>query len=76
MSVFTLILLLVIIYYVCKSLRTIWRDAFKGVGNDPDANSSKRQCKYTQQQSSHTQQHTGKPIEKGEGEYVDFTEER
>lgn len=73
MSVFTLILLFIIVYFGLKAVGNIWRDAFKGVGTERNA---KHTDANKQHHTSPTNIHSEKPIAKGEGEYVDFTEER
>ena len=73
MSVLSLIFLLIIVYFTFKAVGNIWRDAFKGVGAERN---TKRNTTYKQRRTSPTNIHSEKPIAKGEGEYVDFIEER
>jgi hypothetical protein len=78
MSILTILLLLVITYYCAKAVGSIWHDAFKGTA--PNQGSASRQQRrkesWTQpQEKAHDDSSARKPIEKGEGEYVDFTEE-
>lgn len=78
MSVFTLLLLLFIAYLCFKAMGNIWHDAFNGVGTGRQRHSQNNQHYHThtnqQDHQSHKKANTNKqrPIEKGEGEYVDF----
>ena len=76
MSILTLLLLFFIAYLCFKAIGNIWNDAFKGiVSNHKQKKSSQYQDKTQQSRQSYsTNRHESKekPIEKGEGEYVDF----
>ncbi len=76
MSVLTILLLFVIAYYCFKAIGNIWHDAFKGVTPKSNGRKSKQRYAEAEQRQTHAQSRSTKPIEKGEGEYVDFTEER
>lgn len=69
MSGITLLLLIFLGYLCFKSLVNIVRDAFGGVGTER-TKKTKRKPK-AQKPSWNHRTHT-RPIEKGEGEYVDF----
>lgn len=68
MSIFTLILLVIIGYWLVRSLKSIFKDAFGGSTDKqphPNINS-------TQSNPSHDPE--DQSVAKGEGEYVDFEE--
>lgn len=74
MSVFTLLLLLFIAYLCFKAMGNIWHDAFNGVGTDRQHSQNNQHHHTHTNQQSHQKANTHKqrPIEKGEGEYVDY----
>ena len=76
MSIFTLLLLFFIAYLCFKAIRNIWHDAFHGIVSNHKQQKRSQYQDNTQQsrQSYSTNRHESKekPIEKGEGEYVDF----
>ena len=70
MSVLSILLLILIVYFCAKAIGSIWRDAFGTIDGG-----------QRQQHTTRTQQHTAKkptqdnqPIGKNEGEYVDYEE--
>ncbi len=80
MSILTILILLVLLYYCAKAIGNIWHDTFKGTTTDQTrrANQTHRKEQYHHegtQSKEKTHSHSQKPIEKGEGEYIDFTEE-
>lgn len=72
MDILSWLLLLIIIYFCVKAARSIWHDAFGTIGG----NSAKRSNPRDEQQSSARKPKADpqKPIQKGEGEYVDYEE--
>ncbi len=74
MSILTILILLVITYYCVKAVGSIWHDAFKGTAPNSNRRKSQDRTEGAQpQKKAHGSPR--KPIEKGEGEYIDFTEE-
>ena len=78
MSVLSLLLLFIIVYFCAKAIGSIWRDAFGTIG---DEQHSRQQTTSRRQQTSSRQQSTNKkdrygeqPIGKDEGEYIDYEE--
>ncbi|MGN1236640.1 MAG: DUF4834 family protein, partial [Bacteroidaceae bacterium] len=63
-----------------KAIGNIWNDAFNGIGPNRKQNKRSQYQDQTHQNQAHQQQshspnrheNKEKPIEKGEGEYVDF----
>lgn len=82
MGLFGTLILIVIFYYCFKAVRSIWRDAFGGVGtSDHDQQKQYRGNEYRNQKearhnSNNTQSNTSPRIQQDEGEYVDFDETR
>lgn len=72
MGIFSLLALLLIVYLCAKAVGSIWRDAFGTLGG----NSSKRTESRTKRQTTakKPKEESQKPIQKGEGEYVDYEE--
>ena len=78
MSVLSLLLLFIIVYFCAKAIGSIWRDAFGTIGGEQQQRqqtSSHRQQTTTRQQSTTKKANYGEqPIGKDEGEYVDYEE--
>lgn len=83
MGIFSTIILIIIFYYCFKAVRSIWRDAFGGVGtNDHDSRSQRDAFNRRQQQDTHyntdstanTNKSDSPRVQQNEGEYVDFDE--
>ena len=70
MSVLSLLLLFLIIYFCSKAVGSIWRDAFGTI----DCSEQKPRNKTRQQNTASKPNKEEQPISKGEGEYVDYEE--
>ncbi len=77
MSILTILILFVITYYCVKAIGSIWHDAFKGTAPNSNRRKSRDSAEYAEEAQPQKKAHgcPRKPIEKGEGEYIDFTEE-
>lgn len=71
MSVLSLLLLFVIVYFCAKAIGSIWRDAFGTIG---DEQHSRQQTSSRQQSTNKKDRYGEQPIGKDEGEYVDYEE--
>lgn len=70
MSVLSLLLLVIIIYFCAKAVGSIWRDAFGTI----DGSEQKSRTNTRQQHTASKHDKGEQPISKGEGEYVDYEE--
>ena len=70
MSVLSLLLLSLIIYFCAKAIGSIWHDAFGTI----DGSEQKPRSRTRQQNTASKPEKDEQPIGKGEGEYVDYEE--